>query len=335
MPESPRPGVRVRPFVRGDRDQLTALVNAHLSAVLPGSSVSVQGLLSSLEREPGEFLVDPWVVERRTLVAEQRSRVVAAAHLLRYGADADVGDSYRDTAEIRWLACWTAAPYWPDAPDAGWSVLQSCLAQIQAWGVRTSFADGSLPGPGVYGVPEQWPHIRALYEAAGYTGGRSEAVLLSTTARLLRELRPPALDLRLSRTLGVNGTRFAAYDNDAWTTGAGPTPIGYIEIDTNLGEAGRFSRGPGWADVGNLYVEPAHRRTGVATWLLAHAAHWLDLGGVGRLLTYVGEENGLAAGQGQGGDHGRGGAEHGEAAFWTAVGFDRVTLTRRMLQRSP
>ena len=324
--------LQVRPFQRADRDQLTALVNAHLSAVLPGSSVSVQGLLSSLEREPGEFVVDPWVVERRTLVAEQRSRVVAAAQLLRYGADATVGEHYRDAAEIRWLVCWTAAPYWPDAPVAGRSLLQACLAQIHAWRVRTSFADGSLPGPGVYGVPEQWPHIRDLYESAGYAGGRSEAVLVSTTARLLRDLRPPALGLRLSRTLGINGTRFTAHLDDG-TAGDGPTPVGYIEIDTNLGEAGRFSRGPGWADVGNLYVEPAHRRAGVATWLLTQAARWLDLGGIGRLLTYVGEEDGLAGGSAPDAQHGPDGAEQGEAAFWTAVGFDQVTRTRRMLQR--
>ena len=331
MPEvPPSTDVTVRPFLRGDRDQLAALVNAHLSAVLPGASVSVQGLLSSLEREPGEFLVDPWVAERRTLVAEQRSRIVAAAQLLRYGADVTVAEHYRDTAEIRWLVCWTAAPFWPDAPAAGWALMQACTAQIRTWRVRTSFADGSLPGPGVYGVPEQWPHIAALYEEAGYGGGRREAVLVSTMTRLLREVGPPGLDLRLSRTLGINGTRFTAHlggDVDA-------TPVGYIEIDTNLGEASRFSSGPRWADVGNLYVAPGHRRRGVASWLLAEAARWLDLGGVSRLLSYVGEEDGLAdaatAGAGNSSDE----RDQGEAAFWTAVGFERATITRRMLQRS-
>ena len=83
--------VHVRPFHRNDRDQVTALVNAHVAAVLPGATLSVQQVLSQLEREPGEYIVDPWVVDRTTLVAEQRGRVVAAAHLLRYGSSPDVG----------------------------------------------------------------------------------------------------------------------------------------------------------------------------------------------------------------------------------------------------
>ena len=53
-------------------------------------SVSVNAVMSQLEREPGEFVVDPWVTERVTLVADQRRRVVAAAHLLRYTGDDDV-----------------------------------------------------------------------------------------------------------------------------------------------------------------------------------------------------------------------------------------------------
>jgi hypothetical protein len=79
------PSVQVRPFRRADREQLTSLVNAHIQAVVPGLAVSVNTVMSQLERDPGEFIVDPWVAERATLVAEQRRRVVAAAHLLRYG----------------------------------------------------------------------------------------------------------------------------------------------------------------------------------------------------------------------------------------------------------
>ena len=74
--------IAVRPFRRSDRDQLTDLLNAHAEAVVPGMSVPVNAVLSQLERDPGEFIVGPWVSERATLVAEQRGRV-AAAHLLR------------------------------------------------------------------------------------------------------------------------------------------------------------------------------------------------------------------------------------------------------------
>ena len=103
--------VEVRPFRRSDREQLTGLVNAHVQAVVPGVSVSVNTVLSQLERDPGEFIVDPWVVDRVTLVAEQRRRVVAAAHLLRYGPGEEVGESYRDAGEISWLLHWPRASY--------------------------------------------------------------------------------------------------------------------------------------------------------------------------------------------------------------------------------
>ena len=119
--------VQVRPFRRGDRDQLTRLVNAHAEAVVPGMSVSVNTVLGSLERQPGEFIVDPWVSERVTLVAEQRSRVAAAAHLLRYYSDDRAGPAYRDAGEIRWLLYWPAAPagnpYWPDVTGAAEALL--------------------------------------------------------------------------------------------------------------------------------------------------------------------------------------------------------------------
>ena len=59
---------QVRPFSRDDREQITTLINAHISAVVPNVSVSVPGLLCQIAREPGEFIVEPWVVERRTLV---------------------------------------------------------------------------------------------------------------------------------------------------------------------------------------------------------------------------------------------------------------------------
>src|SRR5919204_3933687 len=109
--------IEVRPFRRSDREQLTGLVSAHAAAVVPGVSVSVNTVLSQLEREPGEFIVDPWVSDRETLVAEQRGRVVAAAHLLRYGSDERVRESYRDAAEIRWFVFWPEAPYWLDSRE--------------------------------------------------------------------------------------------------------------------------------------------------------------------------------------------------------------------------
>ena len=48
-------------------------------------------------------------------------------------------------------------------------------------------AGGELPVPGVYGVPDQWPHIRALYERAGFRHtGHTEIVYLARVEDLPR-----------------------------------------------------------------------------------------------------------------------------------------------------
>ncbi|HEV2244777.1 MAG TPA: hypothetical protein VGR98_27325, partial [Streptosporangiaceae bacterium] len=131
--------IEVRPFRRSDRDQLTDLVNAHAEAVVPGMSVSVNAVLRQLERDPGEFIVDPWVSERATLVAEQGHRITAAAHLLRYFADERAGESYRGSGEIRWLVFWPLAPagnpYWPDPRLGAEELIAACVRQLDGWGV--------------------------------------------------------------------------------------------------------------------------------------------------------------------------------------------------------
>ena len=90
--------------------------------MVPGVVASVNAVLSQLEREPGEFVVDPWVLERRALVGEQGGSIAAAALLLRYRDDPDVGPGFRGAAEIRWLLFWPMAPagnpFWQDGD--GW-----------------------------------------------------------------------------------------------------------------------------------------------------------------------------------------------------------------------
>lgn len=270
--------VVVRRFARGDRDQVADLVNAHASAVIPGGSVSVSSLMSQLEREPSEFIVDPWVAERATLVAVQRQRVVAAAHLLRYADDVRVSETYRGAGEIRWLVCWPPAPFWPDSAQAGDDLATACLALLARWSVRRCYADGALPAPGVYGVPEQWPHIRDLYQRAGFRhDGDTQHVFLARVPDLARFGDSARQGLTTRRTLGINGTRISAVLDEE--------VIGYIEVAA-LEDASRTRRIHGWADIGNLHVLELRRRTGVGTWLLGQAADWLDLGGVTCLLAY-------------------------------------------------
>ena len=295
--------IQVRPFRRSDREHVTALVNAHIAAVVPGVSVSVNTVLSHLEHEPGEFIVDPWIAARKTLVAEQRSRVVAAAQLLRYGADERVGESYRGAGEIRWFLFWPDAPFWPDASTAAQELMHACLAELESWEVSRPYADGTLPAPGVYGLPEQWPHVLAVYERAGFVHeGRTEIVFIASLDDLPQPSATPVAGLELRRSLGINGTRLAAVLAD--------DVVGYVEVETQEAP-GRFPQNGGLADIGNLWVDEAHRRRGIATWLVAAAADWLRLARVDRILGYAWPE------------------EEVSTAFLTAVGFRELTRTRR------
>ncbi len=116
--------IEVRPFARGDREQLCRLVNAHVAAAVPGGSVPAATLLSDLERPIGEDIVGPWITDMATLVAVERERIVAAAHLRRYSGREQVSRSYRDAGEIVWLLCW------PDHPGTGRAVLETCLDRL-------------------------------------------------------------------------------------------------------------------------------------------------------------------------------------------------------------
>jgi len=86
--------------------------------------LSVNAVLAQLEREPNESIVDPWVAERRCLVAERDDEIVVAALLHRFRADEDVREGYRGAGDIRWLVCKV------DAVEAGAQLLEGALAQM-------------------------------------------------------------------------------------------------------------------------------------------------------------------------------------------------------------
>jgi GNAT superfamily N-acetyltransferase len=71
-------------------------------------------------------------------------------------------------------------------------------------------------------------------------------------------------------------------------------------------------------DVWERHVEEGRRRRGIATWLVGHAADWLRLARVDRLLDYV-----IA---GEGDDH---------LAFLTALGFRELARAQRGWRRQP
>jgi GNAT superfamily N-acetyltransferase len=288
----------IRPFRRSDREQLTALVNSTGEDFFTVGSVSVNTVLSQLEREPDEWIVDPWVVERQTLVAIERDTVVAAAHLLRYGDDEPVTESYRGLGEIRWIVAR------PEANDPADRLLAGCLAVFAGWGVARRAADCSLPAPFTYGIAENWPHLRDLLVRNGFVQrGQVELVLHVRVAALPAPHEPPLAGLDLRRSVGSVGTRLAAIlDGEE---------IGTIEVERLTG-GGRNPTVVAWADVGNLGVRAEHRRRGVATWLLGHARAWLELGEVERLAAYA-----IV------------GKREEELAFYRAAGFEQLTRIER------
>jgi GNAT superfamily N-acetyltransferase len=290
--------IQIRPFRRSDRDQLSALVNAHLGAVLPGVSVSVNVLMSQLEREPEETIVDPWVVERRTLVAVERDAVVAGAHLLRYADDDRVSESYRNAAEIRWLV------FTPSATAAADALLAAALESIAHWRPSARWADGALPALGCYGVPAPWRHVRDAYVRAGFVfDGRIELLFLARVEDLPRAGEAPVEGLTVRREVGTFGTQFVALLEDE--------PVGVIDVEVDHTAGGTRSRLAGWSDIGTLHVHEAYRRRGIATWLLGHAADWLRLARAERVLDYAGPNEADLVG------------------FLTASGFRELVRTER------
>lgn len=221
--------VEVRSFARHDREQLTRLVNAHIATATPGGSIPSATLLSQLEHPLGEHIIGPWVTDLATFVAVQRDRIVGAAHLRRYADDQRASDGYRNTGELVWLLCW------PEHLDAGRAVRDAALAHLSRWGVRVYYGDGSLPAPGVYGVSDSWPHVRVLYEEAGFdpSGGQVEIVYAGTIDSLAVPGRPPVRGVTVQRRLGApsaprslpSSTARSSVRTRSTTTSHGVAPI--------------------------------------------------------------------------------------------------------------
>ena len=269
----------VRPFNRSDRDQLTRLANAHIATVMPGWSVPVSSMLAQLERQPGEYIVDPWVIDRVTFVGVDRQRLVAAAHVLRYADEERVSEDYRNAGDMAWLICW------PQHLDAGRAVRDAALAQLGAWNVRIQYADGLLPTTATYGVPDSWPHVRRLYEEAGFDAadGQVEVQFAGPVEGAPAPADPPLPGLTLQRALGPSGAEFSAMlDGEI---------VGIMEVDDDLTRGGSQMGLAGWADVGNHSVREDMQGRGIGSWLFAHGVAWLRLGGTTRLLVYTIEDD--------------------------------------------
>jgi GNAT superfamily N-acetyltransferase len=295
-------------FRREHREQLTDLVNAHIAAVVPGWAVSTATVLSHLERDPGEYVVGPWVRERKTLVATERDRVVAAALLRRYGDDERMTTEFRNAGEIAWLVCW------PEHLAAGVALADACVEQLDRWNVAAQWCDCSLPTPTTYGLPDAWGHLRHILERVGFSAadGHDEFHWAGALDAVPPPGPPPIEGLTIRRSVGNMATRFAAHLDEC-------QPIAYFHLATDMTNGGALSAFAGWADVWELHVEEPYRRRGIGTWIVRHGVAWARLGRCDRILLTLSEED-LAA---------------GVPEFLQSFSWQQINRTRRGWTRQP
>ena len=133
-------------------------------------------------------------------------------------------------------------------------LIAACLRQLEEWGVTRQDAGGDLPVRGVYGVPEQWPHVRALYRRAGFApAGATEVVYLARVDDLPRPARPAGGRAGGRRSVGMNGTRLSAVLGEQGRLHRG----GHLRGRRAAAPARRVGR------IGNLHVSGGYRRRGV------------------------------------------------------------------------
>ena len=273
--------MRVLPFEQTHLPALLDLVNLHLTAVVPGWALTEAFLAEHLERNAGEYITDPWVTERATLCVLEGHRVLAAAHLLRYGNHPGVGEALRDVGEISWLV------FLPDRQDAAAGVLARARERFAAWRVGRRQAYGAgLPKMPLLGVPDAWPHVAAALGAAGYRplhkdhrgalyGGRLDGVPAPGA--------PPLPAMIIRRTAGRFGTRFSAL--------VGGEDLGGCECVADLDRGGTLPALRGWSELSEVYVAEGWRNRGIGSWLVGTATDWLRLCRRDRVVLVVDEDD--------------------------------------------
>jgi GNAT superfamily N-acetyltransferase len=269
-----------------------------------------------MERDSAEYIVEPWVIDRHTLVAVERDRVVAAVHMKRYGSDDRVSASYRDAAAIDWIV------FDPGFAEVGKVALEGAIAHLRRWNARIWYADGNLPCLGVYGVPDAWPHVQQLLIDGRFddSDGQVEVVFAGSLHGIDPPGPPPMPNVELRRAVGPLGTSFEAWLHDK--------RIGVFEIEDFYGITN--SQLARWADEGNHWVVPEHRGAGIGTWLARHGCEWLRLAGKDRLLTYAIEAS-------SGGPDWIANEPTAENArhYYARFGLVPITRTRRGWRRAP
>jgi GNAT superfamily N-acetyltransferase len=267
-------------FERRHLMHLRELINTHISTVVPGWSISERYIERHLEVNPHQYMIDAWVVERKTLVALHENRVVGAAHLLRYGTEAPVVEHYRGAVDMAWFL------FWRGHEALAGDLLAACHAQMDAWHAQHRFVfDSNLPLSIYGGIADCWQHLEKFFEAAGYQssedgsvyGGTLDAIGAPGDAPL------PGLTMRRMVLADRNAVSFVAELN-------GET-LGWSEWVMDLTAGGDLPALAGWSELVEMYIHESWRNRGIGAWLIRHAAIWLRLGRIDRVMLCVTDED--------------------------------------------
>ena len=267
--------VQIAPLDRSHLPQVLALVNSHLSTAIPGWSLTADYFWERLKSEPQEYITDPWVVERKSIVGIVRDRVCAAAHLRRYGDDT----RWKGVGDIDWIL------FWPGEREAGAAVLTECRRQMNAWQVVDEQISGPLPVPVCVGIPNVWPHISDLVEQFGYSANEDvdESVYGGTLNGISALGESPVSDVTIHRDAGKFGTRFVARLDGQ--------DIAHCECIADLTEGGQLPALAGWAELSELATSETMRNQGVGSWVVRHAVEWLRLAKCDRIVLSVARDD--------------------------------------------
>ncbi|HOU15904.1 MAG TPA: GNAT family N-acetyltransferase [Anaerolineae bacterium] len=263
------------PYLAERLTALQTLVNAHLEMAIPGWALPAEFIAERLTRYPEQRILDPWVIERQTMLSVEAEQVLAAVHLLRYSDGDRVAPDYRNAGDIAWLL------FAPGAEAAGREVLAAARQLMRQWDVRVIYAwDTGLPVPLCSGISDVWPHIRHLFAGAGFSAdGGVEYIFGGGLEAMPAPVAAPMDGVCVQSAVSGTETTFILRHN--------AEHIGRCECVADLTQDGQLPAFAGWGKLEALEVAAPWRTRGLGRWLVQHAVAWLREMGCARVVFSV------------------------------------------------
>jgi GNAT superfamily N-acetyltransferase len=120
--------------------------------------------------------------------------------------------------------------------------------------------------------------------------GREEAIYAGPLTFLEAVMEPPIPGMTLQRKVGGEATRFTAIVEGM--------EIGHGDCVEELTLGGTLPALRGWAELTELWIEPAWRDRGVGSWIVSHIVDWLLFARCDRIVLFVDADD-EAAGAGR------------------------------------